>query len=109
MASAILAPLADVVFVGDMASGAADARVLELARREDRILVTEDYDFARMIFAEGFPPPPGLIHLALAGMTSAERMSKLAAEAAKLIAVAPGRFVVFSKGALRSRPLPRSE
>jgi predicted nuclease of predicted toxin-antitoxin system len=108
MAAAIFAPLADITFVGDLAPGAIDEQVLDLARREDRILVTEDYDFGRMIFVEGRPPPPGLIHLALAGMTIGERMTKLAAEAARLIEAAPGRFVVFSKGALRSRALPPS-
>lgn len=107
MASAIFAPITDVVYVGDLAEGAPDTDVLALAASEQRILVTEDFDFGRLIFKDGAGPPPGLIHLTLAGMTKAERYAKLAAEAEALIAAAPGRFVVFSKGAMRARPLPK--
>jgi predicted nuclease of predicted toxin-antitoxin system len=106
MAAAAFGPVAELVHVGDIASGAPDEDVLALARREDRILVTEDYDFGRLIFGERAPPPPGLIHLALAGMTSAERTTKLSQEAAALVRAAPNRFVVFSKGPVRSRPFP---
>lgn len=107
MASAIFAPITDVVYVGDLAEGAPDTDVLALAASEQRILVTEDFDFGRLIFKDGAGPPPGLIHLTLAGMTKVERYAKLTAEAEALIAAAPGRFVVFSKGAMRARALPK--
>jgi predicted nuclease of predicted toxin-antitoxin system len=106
LAAAIFEPIADVAYIWDLARGATDETVLELARREARILVTEDFDFGRLIFRDGELPPPGLIHLVLARMTKAERQAKLGAEAAALINAAPGRFVVFSKGPIRSRSLP---
>ena len=59
MADAVFAPIAVLVYVGDVASGAPDEDVLALARRENCILVTEDYDFGRLIFGERAPPPRG--------------------------------------------------
>lgn len=106
MAIAAFGSVAELLYVGDIASGAPDDNVLALARRENRILATEDYDFGRLVFGERLPPPPGLIHLALAGMSSAERTAKLSLDAAALIRAAPNRFVVFSKGPVRSRPFP---
>lgn len=106
LAATAFDPIADLVYVGDIASGATDDGVLALARRLGRILVTEDFDFGRMIFGDGIEPPLGVIHLVLARMTKNERQTKLAAEAAALIAAAPGHFVVFSKGVIRARPLP---
>lgn len=106
MADAAFGPVATLIYIGDIANGAPDDDVLALARRENCILVTEDYDFGRLIFGERAPSPPGLIHLALAGMTSAERVAKLTLEATALIQAAPQRFVVFSRGPVRSRSFP---
>lgn len=106
LAGVAFGPIAELVYVGDIASGAPDEDVLALARRLGRILVTEDYDFGRMIFGDGAEPPVGIIHLVLARMTAIERKAKLVAEAAALIAAAPGHFVVFSKGVIRARRLP---
>lgn len=41
----------DVVAVVEQARGATDDRVVELARGESRILLTEDRDFGRLVFA----------------------------------------------------------
>jgi predicted nuclease of predicted toxin-antitoxin system len=41
----------DVVAVVERAPGAPDERVIELARSEERILLTEDRDFGRLVFA----------------------------------------------------------
>jgi Domain of unknown function (DUF5615) len=79
---------------------------MALARAENRILITEDYDFGALIFGERRPPPPGLIHLVLAGMRVGARDAKFAREAASLLASAPGNFVIFSRGPVRLRPMP---
>lgn len=105
MVESALRPLADVAFVFDIAHSAPDIDILELARQQQRILITEDYDFGALIFGERRAPPIGLIHLALDGMDKNERDQKFAAEIKHLLEVAPGRFVVFSKRAPRSRPL----
>ncbi len=106
MVEQALRGLADTVFVSNVARGAADSDVLELARKQDRILITEDYDFGTLIFGDRRPPPPGLIHLTLDGMSRDQRDTKFAAEIAHLLLLAPGHFVVFSQHAPRSRPLP---
>ena len=45
----------DVVSVAATVRGAADAEVLDLARREQRIVLTEDRDFGRLVFASEPP------------------------------------------------------
>ncbi len=41
----------DVVAVSEVARGAVDSVVIELARSERRVLVTEDKDFGQLVFA----------------------------------------------------------
>ena len=45
----------DVSAVGELAPGTDDAAVLDMAQREDRLLLTEDKDFGHLVFAGGFP------------------------------------------------------
>ena len=40
----------DVIYVAESASGITDDEVLEIARREDRLLLTEDKDFGELVF-----------------------------------------------------------
>lgn len=47
----------DVVAVSEVALGATDDEVTDLARREKRILLTEDKDFGQLVFAAGNPFP----------------------------------------------------
>lgn len=103
---ALSAAGADTVFVSEILPGAADVGLLHRARQDRRILITEDYDFGALIFGERRAPPPGLIHLALTGMTKVERDAKFAAEIAHMLDIAPGNFVVFSRRAPRTRPPP---
>lgn len=53
----------DCVAIGRLMSGATDEDVMEVARRERRILVTFDADFGRLVFRERRPPPPGIVYL----------------------------------------------
>lgn len=43
----------DVMAVSEVAVGASDERVLELAERERRIFLTEDKDFGQLVYAAG--------------------------------------------------------
>ncbi len=43
----------DVLTVVEVAQGADDEKVMRLARREGKILLTEDKDFGRLAYAEG--------------------------------------------------------
>lgn len=43
----------DVISIAEVANGAPDEQVLELAVNEKRILVTEDRDFGELVYARG--------------------------------------------------------
>ena len=70
----------DVVAMVERAPGATDERVIELARSESRILLTEDRDFGRLVFAAG-RPTSGVIFIRF----SAERRPELPARALDLV------------------------
>ena len=53
----------DAIHIAQTSPRAGDADVLARARAEDRILVTFDDDFGRMIFHEGVEPPPGVVYM----------------------------------------------
>lgn len=42
----------DIVSVADFASGASDSKVLDLANKEGRIVITFDKDFGQLVFKE---------------------------------------------------------
>jgi len=50
----------DVMAVLEVAPGADDGVVIELAVREDRIFITEDRDFGQLVYAAA-KPTPGVI------------------------------------------------
>jgi len=45
----------DVIAISETCPGAEDQRVIELARKEGRILLTEDKDFGRLAYLSGEP------------------------------------------------------
>lgn len=47
----------DVAAVRDSSRGAADEVVINLAVRENRILLTEDKDFGQLVYAHAANPP----------------------------------------------------
>ncbi len=83
-----------------------DADILALARRLDRILVTEDADFGDLIFRDRRPPPPGVIWVLTQRIHKTDRTQRLAALAPKALALAEGHFVVTGPTTCRRRPLP---
>lgn len=46
-----------------------DERVIEVAREQDRILLTFDSDFGRLIFSKKATPPPGVIYFRILDYT----------------------------------------
>ena len=65
----------DCLVVAESAARTADPDLLARARAEGRVLVTFDSDFARMIFHELAPPPPGVVF-----MRSRPEQAKVVAE-----------------------------
>lgn len=53
----------DVEAVAVVARGAADAEVLELARQDERILLTEDRDFGQLVFASELGDLSGVLYV----------------------------------------------
>ena len=45
----------DVAYVAEMAAGASDTDLIGLARRENRLLLTDDKDFGELVFRRRFP------------------------------------------------------
>ena len=106
MAEEIFRPLTDVAYVWDLQRHAPDSDILTLSIASGRILLTEDYDFGDLIFRDHRRPPPGVIHLAFAGLEKAERYDILRNAADDILATAPGHYVVVGRTRIRRRPLP---
>jgi predicted nuclease of predicted toxin-antitoxin system len=94
----------DIVWIGAAHSGASDGAVLEIARREDRILVTEDRDFGEMVVRQRLDAP-GVILLELdrlSGEAEAEHVARVIVANEGRLA---GNFAVIEPGRIRIRPL----
>lgn len=63
VATALISLGHDCFVVAQQAHQAIDPDIMAFSRRENRVLVTFDSDFSRMIFHELQPPPPGVVHM----------------------------------------------
>ena len=97
---------ADCAFAKSLIRGADDVDVLAFARQENRILLTEDAGFGRLIFARRLPPPPGIILVTMPNRTDAERRARVDVEANSALAEASSAFVVIDFEGRRVRPFP---
>jgi predicted nuclease of predicted toxin-antitoxin system len=93
----------DVVAVAEVSPRAADEDVLDLARREQRILLTEDKDFGRLVYADS-QSMSGVILIRY----PAGARSQLPSDVVQLVSDRgndlEGRFVVMKPGAVRLGP-----
>ena len=96
----------DCIAIARISPAAHDVDVMAIAREEQRLLVTFDSDFARMIFHELRPPPPGVVYMQ-ARPNHAMLVSRIFLtifEAGDLPLA--GRFIILdSSGTIRSLPL----
>jgi predicted nuclease of predicted toxin-antitoxin system len=89
----------DIVAVAEHHAGAEDSFVIELARSESRLLITEDSDFGQLVFAAA-RETAGVIFVrwpTLARATLPQAMVKLVADHGStlinaFVVVEPGRF-----------------
>ncbi len=94
----------DVVRASDRYADWSDVLLLDLAVREDRVMITEDRDFSDLIYRDGAAPPPAILYLRF-DPTSQPRM----AERVLLVlenTIIDGHMVVIQRTSVRSRPLP---
>ena len=94
----------DVLWTAEAVPGSDDARLLELARAQERVLITLDRDFGDLIFRRGMRPT-GAILLRLRTRSASELLSGFQQVWPILEARAPGHLVVVSRGKVRVRPL----
>jgi hypothetical protein len=95
----------DIVWVRLAAPGAADADVLALAVRENRILLTFDKDFGELAARSALPPGCGVVLFRVPAPKSAAASRRLAARIAERDDWA-GHFSVIEPGRVRMRRHP---
>ena len=95
----------DVVSVREVMSGADDRRILDLAGKQGRLVVTFDKDFGELAFRFGLPAQSGVVLFRLSGPSPE-------VDNARALAVLesredwPGNFAVVTDNLIRIRPLP---
>src|SRR4051812_46183989 len=94
----------DVVYVAESLLGSSDEELLAIARKEHRILVTDDKDFGELIFHRRVLSS-GVILLRLTDRSIQARLNRLEAAWASISARAQGSFMVVSDKRVRLRPL----
>jgi predicted nuclease of predicted toxin-antitoxin system len=95
----------DVVAVTEQAPGASDERVIDLARSEDRLLLTEDRDFGRLVFAAA-RDSGGVIYIRFPASRRAELPDRILHLVRKEGDRLSGSFTVVGPGRTRIRSLP---
>jgi predicted nuclease of predicted toxin-antitoxin system len=94
----------DVVYVAADGSGATDPQVLQRAREEDRVLLTEDKDFGDLVFRLRLVLP-GVVFLRIPPEDRAIKWERLSAAIEQFGMGLVGRYIVVEKSRMRSRPL----
>ena len=91
-----------------VASGLTDRAVLATAAREDRVFVTYEPDYGRLIYRLGYPAPAGVVYVrrisTTPGQTEADPLFQLLTDPPLPL---EGNYVTLDGRLVRSRPLPR--
>ena len=93
----------DVLFVPDAARGATDLELAALADAEDRIVVSEDFDFGELAVRR-LSPRTGVVVVFCPGLRPADRATRVGAIIAELGDALRGHLTVVSEAGLRRRP-----
>ncbi|HTC99331.1 MAG TPA: DUF5615 family PIN-like protein [Bradyrhizobium sp.] len=94
----------DVLYVTEYASGLHDVDVVELAKHEQRLLLTEDKDFGDLIFRRG-RAVPGIVLIRVASENLRLQAERLATAIDQYGDRLFGQYLVIEEGRFRSRPL----
>ena len=92
----------DVVYVAELQPSSTDDEVLDLANRQDALLITPDKDFGELIFRQG-RITGGVLLLRLAGLTNDEKARLVSTAIQAHDAELRGSFAVLSTNKLRIR------
>lgn len=92
----------DVLWIREDRPGVPDTDVLELAGREQRVLLTNDKDFAELTYFKRLAST-GIVLLRLPNFRSAGKAERLVAVLAQISDRLEGWFTVITAGATRRR------
>jgi predicted nuclease of predicted toxin-antitoxin system len=98
----------DVTRVGEISLGAADDDVLATARREDRVLITEDRDFGELVIRQRLNVR-GIVLLELDRLSNGAEADRVAAVISTTGEKLLGNLIVIEPGRIRIRPLSPGE
>ena len=95
----------DVIAIAEVEQGAADDQVLERALNDKRILITEDRDFGKLVFAHG-RSSAGVMRVRFHSSVRAAKPTSVVQAVAQLGSRLENAFVVVEPGRVRisSRP-----
>jgi predicted nuclease of predicted toxin-antitoxin system len=94
----------DVVHAAESLSGDPDEVLLEIARSEERILVTDDKDFGEMVFHRRLVSQ-GILLIRLSSPRIEDRLRRLVEIWSAIEPHLVGRFVVLGDKKVRIRPI----
>jgi len=92
----------DVLYPPEIAQSADDNVWLEQARREERILITDDKDFGELVFRQKLPSA-GVILLRLHHLPLPDRLRWLQSRWARILSYPQSSFVVVTEHKIRVR------
>lgn len=97
----------NIKWIGNFAAGSCDEKVLEIAMKEERILITFDKDFGELAFKRGLPAACGII-LFRVPLLPPKILIKILEDALIARNDWPGNFSVIDMKQIRMRPLPKA-
>ena len=96
----------DVAAVVLESPGAPDEFVLMRAVREERVLLTFDRDYGRLLYRYGLPTPGGIVYFRFVPASPEEPAEYLLALLERPEPSLPGMLTVAERDRVRQRPLP---
>jgi predicted nuclease of predicted toxin-antitoxin system len=96
----------DVAAIGSMNPGALDSDVLATARRDGRILITEDRDFGELVVRQRLEVQ-GVVLLELDRLSTVAEADRVVAVVSPNVDKLSGNLLVIDPGRARIRPLRR--
>jgi predicted nuclease of predicted toxin-antitoxin system len=94
----------DVLYAAEVFSGDPDEILLEIARREERILVTDDKDFGELVFHRRLVSK-GILLIRLSSPRIEDRLKRFADVWSAIEPHLEGRFIVIGDKKVRIRPI----
>jgi len=94
----------DVAYVAGMAAGTSDTGLIALARRDNRLLLTDDKDFGEIVIRRRWAVP-GVVLMRVASEHPQKRWRRLQAAIERFEENLYGRYVVIEDSRFRVRSL----